>query len=150
LTAAPWDFSVDTSRVQFSPASITFTGYKGTNSSSSSVQILIDNTPGGFPVLDAFDGGQPGFVGYDAKNLAAAALNNLYNVPAGDKPVDTFVNNGPGAWQSTTIAPYNGAAAMYCGQASSQYGTYEVDSLVSRKIKLGATSPTAVFYQHYN
>jgi len=150
VTSAPWDFSIDTSGTSFGTADVQFIAYSGATTKTADVVIAIDNTGGQFPLLDSFDSGAPNFIGYDAKYLAQTPLDNLYNLPGGDKSTDTFLSAGTGSWRQTTLNPFKGSGDEACITDSGSYGPYEIDALISRKIKVPASNGSLVFYHHYN
>lgn len=152
-TAPPWDFSIDTGGLGFGIARIEFIGYQGTDSSSASLSLLVDNTDGEFPVVEGFEDATPAFLGLDLKNYDPALLDAIHTYGEMGTywtPAD-LATAGPGAWGIDNNAAYEGFRGMFCGLEGNTYGNWEMDALVSRQIDLRtAADPTLVFHQHYN
>ena len=152
-TAAPWDFAIDTSGIEFGLARIEFIGHQGTDTSSAEISLVVDNSAGAFPVVEGFEDPSRAVVPLDIKDYDPAVLDavrtfgdmGVYWTPA------EVAAGGPGAWSTTTADAYEGLNAMYCGQDGNTYGGLELDVLVSRRIDLTqAEDPTMVFHHHFN
>jgi thermitase len=149
LSAAPWDFEIDTTDIQFGRATVEFRAVKSGDLTSKVLDILIDNTGGTFPILEHFDGGSVSFTPIDAKSCAQNVLGEMFSVPENNWTVDSISGGGEGLWSASGDSQ-SGSGSRYCGIGASTYGAFEVDALVSKKVTLTGTKPTMVFYHHFN
>ncbi|MBN2083402.1 S8 family serine peptidase [bacterium] len=153
-TAAPWDFAIDTSGIDYGLAEIAFWAYQGTDSTQATLELLVDNSTGQYPVVESFDDIVPDFIPLDIKHYDPAVLAAIhtYGIMGNYWTPSDLANDGPGTWHHSQDAPYHGANEMFCGLASNDtYGNWEMDALVSRRIDLREVEhPTLVFYHHYN
>jgi hypothetical protein len=149
-TSAPWTFNVDTASVPFGNATVEFRGFDGAAQKTVTTTIAVDNSASVFPVLEDFEAEGGSFMALDAKTLTQGALDGFYNVPSGDVSRDTMFSQGPANWRFAFGNAYKNSSAMGCLGDGGNYGAYECDALISRKIAVPASSPSLVFYHHYN
>lgn len=151
LTAAPYNFEIDTTGISFGYAGVDFRAFKGGEMFSSMLTLLVDNTQGSYPLTEDFEETARNFLPLDVKGYALELLQSIKQLPDGEWSQDDVQINGPGVWNDVASAAHSGVVCKYFGQGGNSYGSYEIDALVSRKIDLlGVGNPTLVFYQHYN
>jgi hypothetical protein len=149
-TTGPFTFNIDTSGITFGKASVTFVAHRGADTSTDSIDLLIDNTAGAYPLQEDFESGGEYFKGIDAKSYNLGLLQSLKTLSSGWTQ-DQIARNGLGQWNLSPTGGYQSANCARMGTPANTYGTYETDALVSRLIDFSAVAkPTLTFYQHYN
>lgn len=152
-TAAPWDFAIDTTSQAFGNLEIELVATSGQSSKTAEVNLIVDNTTGGFPVNANFETPALNFTNHDPRAGTSGLLTELKTYPGPGEfwTVDDIRGGGEGSWKTDLNNPYEGSKSMYCGDNEGSYGNYIVPCLVSRKIDLtSAENPTMVYYQRYN
>lgn len=153
LTAAPYNFTVDTTSVTFGKAELTFTAHRGSETSTDTIDILVDNTAKTFPLTEDFESSNSSFIGIDVKKFGLPLLQQIktYPGPGANWTQNDILQNGPASWGIEATGGYQSSGCAHLGTPGNNYGKYEIDALVSRAIDLtAATSPTLTFYHHYN
>lgn len=150
LTSAPWNFSLDTSAVDFGVRTVELRAIKGAETNSDSLEILIDNSGGTFPILEGFDSASSAFAAIDGRGYGQALLDALIDLPASDWTLDKVDDNGAAEWFKTGAGTHQGGGAMSMQGPLGGYAEYEIDALVSKRINLPDSNPSLVYYQHFN
>ncbi len=149
-TTGPFTFDIDTSGITFGKASVTFVAHRGADTSTDSIELLIDNTAGTYPVLEDFESGGEYFKGIDAKSYNLGVLQSLKTLSSGWTQ-DQIARNGAGQWTLATTGGYLSSNCARMGTPGNSYGAYEIDALVSRQIDFSTVAkPTLTFYHHFN
>ena len=149
---APWNFTFDTSAIDFGYGQVRFIGYNGTQQSVSTTYLLVDNTFGNFPVTETFEETSRSFQPLDVKNYSRSLLESIKSYPGTEWTVDEVAFGGSGVWNDETGETYGSSTiSKYFGTGGDNYDSYEIDALISRRIDLTAVAtPTMVFYHRYN
>ncbi len=150
-TVAPYIFACNTSSINFGMATVDFATVRGGQRTFTSLDLLVDNTAGLFPIQDDFeDSATKALMGIDWKTLTPELLATVKTAPAENWTAEEVAANGLGQWSPRLDGGADGSRCTYCGIADS-YGGYELDALVSRKVDLTqATLPVLTFQHHYN
>ncbi|MBN2081802.1 S8 family serine peptidase [bacterium] len=149
LDSAPYTFSVDTSPVEYGFANIMFIARLDQLEATATLNLIVDNTAGSFPVVESFEDNNRDFLAVDVKDYDSDLITALKSLTS-DWTLNDVRSNGTAAWGDVSSGAFDGFTCKAFTSASG-YDGYELDALVSRRIDLrSATSPTMVFHQNYN
>ncbi|MCB1216044.1 S8 family serine peptidase [bacterium] len=152
LDTAPWQFTLDTSSSLFSARSLELRSHAGSASFTDSRLVLVDNTPGSYPLSDGAEQAAGSLLYFDAALASQQLRLALENQFLPDWTEQSVRQYGAGRWQRTDLDSASGSQSWYCGELDSlEYDRDEFDCLVTARIDLStATSPVLRFSQHYN
>ncbi len=149
LNSLPWTFNLDTASLGFEQFNLKLSGISGGEAYSAEQDYWVDNSAPVFPFKEGFED-LPRMRVISPLDHDVSLISQLYlTTPTA---LQNLIDNGPGTWQSSTAAAHSGVNGYYCGlPAGDDYGSFELDCLVSQAIDLSPTSqPTLSFYHHYN
>jgi thermitase len=153
LTSEPYTFEIDTTSVSFGRVQAYFVAKKNGEQASATVPLVVDNTQGNFPVVEDFESTSTDFAAVDLKGYSLGVLMAAKDIPGPGAAwtEDDVASQGPASWSKVSGGAYEGSSSMELSTAQNSYGGYELDALISRRIKLsGISDGTVVFYHHYN
>lgn len=150
-SSAPFEFEIDTSAINFGLGEIEFIATSGELEAADTFRCIVDNSSPAFPVFENFDAPAPNFVGIDLRTFSLAFLQELKQVSSGEWTRTDVAENGPAAWTVQSTDVFDGAGAARLATDDLEYGSFELDALVSKKINLSSQSAaTLVFQTHFN
>jgi hypothetical protein len=150
-TIAPYIFSFDTAPINFGVATVDFCTVRGDQRTFVTIDLLVDNTTGQFPVGEGFeDTTSKSYVSIDLKGFDPSFVRSIRELPGNWTPED-LAAAGDGTWIYCFSGAAVGSNCLSLSEGGRTYGAYELDALVSKKVNLaGTTLPVLTFYQHYN
>ena len=153
LYEEPWDFEIDTTGVNFGLTTVEFRAAQGSETASESLQIMVDNSNGVYPLTEGFENATRDFIPVDYSEYSVGLLDEIrtYGELGSYWTADDLRGAGSGAWADTLADVYEGVVCQQFGNVTNGYDSWEADVLVSRLVDLTeADDPTMVYHQHYN
>ncbi|MBN2082902.1 S8 family serine peptidase [bacterium] len=144
LITAPWTFNVDLSGFDFETVDLEFRAVGTAITASDTVTLLVDNLGPMLAVTEPFSVPPFAAVGYDARQLSAARLAGLKQLDAGAWTAADVAANGPAWWNNGSGGSIGWG--MRLTELGNNYGAFETDALVTRRIDLGSALSAALAY----